>query len=288
MKLLAASDVWDLAGYERQRDAFRSTIIALKKLRRIPVGPRATLVFENRNTLIFQVHEMLRVERLHEPADVQRELDVYNDLIPGEGELSATLFIEVTDLKQVRPELDRLVGLDEHLFLRIGSQSLPGSFDPKQMEADRISAVQYVRFALDPEARAGLADPATAALVGVDHPHYSAETEIGPETRASLLEDLSGSSDLLLPSPSHEARARDEELFREGAARALRPAHPRQPGHVVVEPIASPVSFLDATPEQQAACAAAIRRVVGELGPCRIESDAGPDTPLRYHLIPEK
>jgi hypothetical protein len=284
--VLTAADVWDLAGYESRRDAFRRGIIALKKVRRVPLGPRATLVFENRNTLLFQVQEMLRVERISDPEAVQRELDVYNELLPSEDELSATLFIEITDLAEIRPELDRLVGLDEHVYLRAGDETVRATFDPKQMEEDRISAVQYVRFPLGPEARAAFADPAVPAVLGVDHPNYGAETEIPPETRASLLDDLAGRTEPLLPPPPSGEVVAEQELFREGGARAYRPARPIAPGHVVVEPAEGAVRFLDATPEQHAACAAAVARVVREIGPHRVESRAGADAPLRFDLLP--
>jgi len=287
VKPLEASDIWDLAGYERHRDAFRRAIIALKKVRRVPLGPRATLVFENRNTLLFQVQEMLRVEHLATAADVARELEVYNELVPGDAELSATLFIEITDAAEIRPELDRLVGLDEHVWLRTGGETVRATFDPKQMEEDRISAVQYLRFPLGDAAGAAFADPAVPAFLGVDHPSYTAEIEIPAATRASLIEDLTGSGALLLPAPE-AARNEDEELFREGAARAVLPARPRAVGHVVVEPAAGPVAYLDATPEQHAACAAAVRRVVRERGPHRVESRADAQAPLRLDLFPDR
>jgi hypothetical protein len=287
MKPLTASDVWGLEGYERHRDEFRRRIIELKKVRRLPLGPRATLVFENRNTLLFQVQEMLRVERLSSPADVARELEVYNELVPGDGELSATLFIEITDLADIRPELDRLIGLDEHLFLRVGDHTVRATFDPKQMEEDRISAVQYVRFPLEGPAGEAFADPATPAFLGVDHPHYDAEVEIPAPTRASLLADLAGDDALMLPSPASGPRE-DEELFREGAARVVRPARPRAAGHLVVEPVDGPVAFGAATPEQHAACAAAVARVAREIGPHRVESRADPEAPLRLDLLPAR
>ena len=97
MKQLIQTDLLSMADYERQREQFRSQIIALKQRRRISVGPLITLVFENRETLRFQTQEMIRVERILEPHKVQEELDVYNVLMPGSGELSATLLIEITE-----------------------------------------------------------------------------------------------------------------------------------------------------------------------------------------------
>jgi hypothetical protein len=287
VNLLTTADVWDLAGYETRRDDFRREIIALKKTRRVPLGPRATLVFENHNTLLFQVQEMLRVEHLSDPAAVQGELDVYNELLPNETELSATLFIEITDLADIRPELDRLIGLDEHVFLRAGGETVRATFDPKQMEEDRISAVQYIRFPFGPEARRAFVDANTLAILGVDHPNYAAEIALADATRASLIDDLSGATRLLLPPPP-KATGEDDELFREGSARAFRPARPRAPGQVVVEPEGPTVGFLAATAAQHADCAAAVRRVVELLGPHRVESQADPHAPLRLDLFPSR
>jgi hypothetical protein len=132
------------------------------------------------------------VERIDDPGAVQRELDVYNELMPGEGELSATLFIEIPELSRIKEELDRLVGIDEHVSLVLGDEAVPARFDPKQREADRISAVQYIRFALGPEQRARFADPAVPARLRIDHPAYRHEAPLPPAVRASLAADLRG------------------------------------------------------------------------------------------------
>ena len=161
MRPLSPEDVWDLESYETRRDAFRRAVIALKKVRRVSVGEHLTLVFENRSTLLFQIQEMARVERLRSAEAIRQEVAAYNELVPGEDELSATLFIEITELSDIRPALDRLIGIDEHVALEIGDRRIPARFDENQMEEDRISAVHYLRFSLDEATREGLADPAT-------------------------------------------------------------------------------------------------------------------------------
>jgi hypothetical protein len=112
MNLLAPQDLLPVAEYEQQREQFRSQIIALKQRRRISVGPLITLVFENRETLRFQTQEMIRVEHILDPHKVQEELDVYNALMPGSGELSATLLIEITEQDRMKEWLDVFMGLD--------------------------------------------------------------------------------------------------------------------------------------------------------------------------------
>jgi len=190
MKPITLDELWDLTSYELQREAYRAGIIALKRHRRVAVGPRVTFIFENRDTVRFQVQEMLRTERTVKPEDIQAELDVYNELLPRAGELSATLMIEITDLGEIRPVLDQLIGLDEHVILRVGDFEVRASFDPKQFEEDRISAVQYVRFPLGDAVAAAFSDPATPASLALEHPNYTHTTPLEGDTRASLIEDL--------------------------------------------------------------------------------------------------
>ena len=129
MRPLALAEIVGLAAYERLRPDYLERARAMKRPRRLGVGDRVTLLFENRETVRFQVQEMLRVERLAEPMAVQHELDVYNALVPGADELSATMFIEITDTLRIRAELDRLLGIDGCVFLDLGDLSVRARFD---------------------------------------------------------------------------------------------------------------------------------------------------------------
>ena len=131
MNLLTAQDLFSAAEYERQREQFRSHIIALKQRRRISIGPLITLVFENRETLRFQTQEMIRVEHILDPQKVQDELDVYNALMPGSGELSATLLIEITEQDRMKEWLDVFMGLDhgDTVAIRAGTEQVFGQFE---------------------------------------------------------------------------------------------------------------------------------------------------------------
>ncbi len=190
MKLLTRADIRGPALYAGFRDDLRKRIIALKKHRRIAIGDRVTLVFENRHTLIFQIEEMLRAESITEPDKIQEEIDVYNALMPGDDSLSATLFLEVPPDADPREELDRLVGLDEHLVLQIGSETVRATFEEGRSTSDRISAVQYTRFVLGPGARAALAAPGTPLEIRIDHPQYRHSARCSDDMRASLAADL--------------------------------------------------------------------------------------------------
>ena len=190
MKPIERSDLLGLGEYERVREAFRAEVIAHKRNRRIAVGPSLTFVFEDRLTVRFQVQEMLRTERIVRDDKIQAELDVYNELIPRPDGLSATLLIEIPDKQRVREMLDQLIGIDEHVVLETGDASLRAGFDSKQLEEERISAVQYVRFELGPELAARFADPAVPVTLRVDHPAYAHATRLEGEPRASLARDL--------------------------------------------------------------------------------------------------
>lgn len=190
MRKLSLEEVQGPERYEQSRPALRSRIIELKKHRRVGVGDRVTFVFENRDTMLFQVQEMVRAEHIVDLDKVRDELDVYNALIPDSGELSATVFIEITDSVNVRDELARLIGIDECVHLQIGNDiSIPAQFEPGRSTDEKLSAVQYVRFKLDERARQAFAAQQRVELV-IDHPNYRHAAVLSPDTRQSLTADL--------------------------------------------------------------------------------------------------
>jgi len=136
---LTVADIADVRAYERERAEFRARIIELKRRRRVHIGPIVTLLFENRDTIQFQVQEMARAERLHSDEQIQTELDIYNPLIPSPGELSATLFIELTDVKKSE---NIETGLDVPRLLRQQCSSL---YPPKKTEPEYDGAVRGKR-----------------------------------------------------------------------------------------------------------------------------------------------
>ncbi|MHB8680889.1 MAG: DUF3501 family protein [Acidimicrobiales bacterium] len=193
---LRLEDIEDLRAYERGREEFRRRIIALKQLRRVAVGPIVTLVFENRDTIRFQVQEMARVEKMVTDEQIQGELDVYNPLIPGPGELSATLFVELTDEAALREWLPKLVGVESSVELRIGAgpspdvvRSIPEAAHAEQLTREDVTAsVHYIRFALDPGQVERFA--AGPVVLAVAHRAYGEETLLTDAVRAELATDL--------------------------------------------------------------------------------------------------
>jgi hypothetical protein len=238
---LTAADLPPLEVFEAEREAMRAQVIAHKARRRVALGDRVTVLFEDRETIRWQVLEMCRVEGIRDREGMAHELAVYNELVPGPRELSATLFIEITEPGRIRPELDRLVGLDQCVSLEIGARRVRAQFDSRQLEEDRISAVHYLRFALSAAEAEAFADPATVAALRVDHANYAARTVLAGEVRGSLAGDLAGD-----PEPLHRfgaaAPPAPRVLASRGRVRAVEPA----PGRIVIEadPPAPPFAAL--------------------------------------------
>ena len=126
VRKLTNADIKDLREYERERDAFRSEIITMKKKRRIHIGDIVTMVFENAVMMRFQIQEMARVERLIRDEQIEHELETYNDLIPETGQLSSTLFIEITDDQALRYWLPRLTAIQDHVHIDVGGERSTG------------------------------------------------------------------------------------------------------------------------------------------------------------------
>ncbi len=192
MNPLTQADLLSYADYEAQRPTFRQEMIALKKRRRIEVGPLVTLVFENRQTLLFQVQEMIRAERIFEPAKIQDELDVYNALLPGAGELSATVMIEITAQERIKETLDSFRQFDrsDTLALTVNDQAVFADFEAGHSKEDKISAVHFVRFPVPSSFANALEKDGAHAGIRITHENYTAEAKVPPAMREEWLKDL--------------------------------------------------------------------------------------------------
>jgi hypothetical protein len=195
---LTLDDISDLRAYERERTQFRAHIIDLKKRRRVGIGPFVTVVFENRDTIRFQIQEMARAEKILSDDAIQTELDIYNPLIPEAGCLAATLFIELTSKDELMEWLPKLVGIERAVELRIGTGAdidvIRANVDPEheqQLTRETITAsVHYVHFDLTPaQVDRFEREPVRVAIA---HQNYAYETELGETSKASLLDDLRG------------------------------------------------------------------------------------------------
>jgi Protein of unknown function (DUF3501) len=192
MKPIAPHEILNLYEYERVREARRRAVIDLKRSRRVEVGRYLSFVFENRETVWFQIQEMCRAERIVDDAKIGEEVEVYNTLLPAPGELSATMLIEIEDAAQIKPVLDKLLGIDsrDYVRLEVGPQTIVGRFEAghSDEEKGKISAVHFVRFSIPPDVWGRLERQEVALVVA--HPNEHARTVLSPETKRSLAEDL--------------------------------------------------------------------------------------------------
>jgi hypothetical protein len=189
MKKVVLDDILGFTAYEKVRERFREQIIEKKKQRRVLVGDKVSIVFENRDTVIFQIQEMLRAERIADLDKIREEIEVYNELVPDPGELSATLFLEIEDQSHLREDLLKFLGIDETVSIKVGDRVVPGRFEEGRSKEDKISAVQYVKFPFDAAARQAFLEGAKAELV-IDHPNYKAVTALATEVQKALAQDL--------------------------------------------------------------------------------------------------
>lgn len=198
MKPIERSEVLGLGDYEAIREPFRKRVIAEKKARRVALGPNASCVFENRDTALMQIQEMLRTERITREGAILHEIATYNQLVPGDHELSATVFIELDEKEQREVFLVEAKGLDRAFALIVDGARCHGKHDEARESPERTTAVHYLKFPLVDAAERSLRavldktkkpTDVTVELV-VEHPRYSAKTTLEPALVHDLAEDL--------------------------------------------------------------------------------------------------
>lgn len=191
MKPIERDEILDAERYEASRDEIRRRMMVLKDRRRAALGDYCTAQFENRETLRYQIHEMLRAEKgFGKPDAVDDELAAYNPLVPATGELSATVMFEY-ETPELRAEwLTKLVGIENHLWLVIGTETpIPARFDRMQIADGKISSVQFVKWRVDERRRELLKDPGTVVKLLLDHPAYQAVSVLSEQTRREIMSD---------------------------------------------------------------------------------------------------
>lgn len=199
MQKITTADIKNIYEYEKMRDFFRKEIIEIKKDRRISVGDSISLVFENRETALFQIQEMLRAERIVDEGKIADEVETYNALIPGDRELSATLFIETKDQRKIMEELNRFLGLDSgnKVYFEVGEETVPGIFETGRSQEDKISSVHYVRFKFTDELIRSFVDRRKRVYLVIDHPNYRKREELDMASRISLARDFGAKIDAI-------------------------------------------------------------------------------------------
>lgn len=191
MRKVSRDEILPISEYETIRPHFRERIIAEKKPRRLAVGEHISVVFENRDTVLYQIQEMLRTERITSEPAILHEIATYNDLIPAPGQLSVTLFVEIPDRELRERMLVELAGLEHRVALTVDDERFPARGDFAGVLPGRTTAVHYLKFDLSAQAAEKLREKNARAALVIDHPKHLARTELGPATLAKLAEDLS-------------------------------------------------------------------------------------------------
>lgn len=182
MKAVQLSEILDLATYEKRRPEIRARVLEAKRLRRVHVGDVLTFLFENSETVRYQVQEMARAERLFREDELRHELETYNELLGKRGELGCALLIEIEDPRERDRRLREWRALPEHLYARTASgRKVRATYDPRQIGEERLSSVQYLRFDTEGE---------VPVAIGSDLPVLFVEAELTGEQRAALAADL--------------------------------------------------------------------------------------------------
>ncbi|HEX3409323.1 MAG TPA: DUF3501 family protein [Candidatus Binataceae bacterium] len=192
MKPVTLKEILPFAQYEILRPRLRPLIIAEKERRRLAVGEHLTLLFENGQTVWYQVEEMVRSERISNEDAIRHEIDTYNELLPRPGELTATMLLEYGDEVERDAALRALVGFERHFWIRIGDRREPARFDARQIATDRISAVQFVRFPLGGLDQDEFLKFSAAGRIAIeaDHPQLTASAPITGAIAKALAGDL--------------------------------------------------------------------------------------------------
>jgi hypothetical protein len=194
MKKLSREDLFSLEKYAELRPQFRARVIAHKKNRQVTIGPNATLYFEDRLTMQYQVQEMLRIERIYEPEGIREELEAYNPLIPDGHNWKATFMVEFPDEAERREALKRLKGVEGRVWVRVagfGPVRPVADEDLEREDETKTSSVHFLRFELTPEMVRAVKQGAAVAM-GIDHPAYTHVVDpIPAAVRDSLAQDLS-------------------------------------------------------------------------------------------------
>ncbi len=192
MKPIDRSEILPLGEYENVRDRFRNRVIGEKKLRRFSVGERVSGVFENRDTVLLQIQEMLRTERITRESAIAHEIGTYNELVPGPNEVSATLMIEIDDKAERDAFLVAARGIERVFGIEVDGESFVSIVNPTRELEDRASAVMYLKFALSDAAVKKVSAGSARVSMTVKHAAYEAATPLGESAVKGLAEDFTG------------------------------------------------------------------------------------------------
>ena len=189
---ITRDDLMSLEQYAEKRPEFRQQVLAHKKYRQVLLGPNATLYFEDRLTLLYQIQEMLRIEKVFEADGINEELEAYNPMIPNGRNFKATFMIEYTDAEVRAVQLEKMVGDEDLVWMQVAGFDKVWSIADEDLDRStdtKTSAVHFMRFEMSDEMADALKEGAEW-LIGVQHPAYTYDLKVEGVTRESLLNDL--------------------------------------------------------------------------------------------------
>ena len=182
MKKVQRSEVMDYQTYTEKRDGIQKEIFGIKGERRLHVGPFLTFLFENADTMRYQIHEMLRVEQIVKEKEILHEMETYNNLLGDDGQLACTLLVEIDDREKRATLLAELIELPKKIYVKLEDNSkIYAEYDSSQVGEERLSSVQYLKFHVGSQ---------VPVFVGTDHPDYLYEVKLNDSQRKALSEDL--------------------------------------------------------------------------------------------------
>ena len=190
--MLERQDLLTLEEYAEKRSAIRKDTIQIKKLRELYLGDHMRLIFENRQTVQYQIQEMLRIEKIFESSEIQKELDVYNALVPDGSNLKATMMIEYSDVAERIVALSKLIGVEKSLYFQVGDHEKVFAICNEDLEREtdvKTSAVHFMRFEFDQQMIDDFAK-GSVVKIGSTHPNYDFETTLDSQSQETLTEDF--------------------------------------------------------------------------------------------------
>jgi hypothetical protein len=189
---LSRKDLWSLEEYAEKRSDYRQQVMAHKKNRQVALGPNATLYFEDRLTIRYQIQEMLRIEKVFEAEGIEDELQAYNPLIPDGKNWKATFMIEYGDPEVRAAQLEKMVGIEELVWVQVNDMDKVWCISNEDLErttATKTSSVHFMRFELSDEMITALKNDGELKM-GVEHSVYTHQLVIDGDTKDSLINDL--------------------------------------------------------------------------------------------------
>ena len=190
--MLERQDLITLEEYAEKRSSIRQETIQVKKLREVHLGSHIRMIFENKQTVQYQIQEMLRIEKIFESSEIQDELDVYNALVPNGSNLKATMMIEYPDVAERVEALSRLIGVEKSIYFQVDGHDkvFPICNEDLERETDvKTSAVHFMRFEFDQNMITDFVS-GSDVKVGSAHPNYNYETSLDSESQEALSEDF--------------------------------------------------------------------------------------------------